>query len=171
MYLLCVFMLAQALSGSAARVVDIAASEWQALNQTVGGRLRSGTPMALPCFTSYDNGTGTTRSKPNLAACGTIQYGKSDGLSIASYFGGYEAPQWSNCVASQKGCSVARLCLQTCYQGSVPSYYISCQGASDVQAGLKFVRTHDIPLVLKSTGHDLQGRSSAPGSFALWYVS
>ena len=39
---------------------------------------------------------------------------------------------------------------------------------SDIQAGLQFANATGTPLTIKNTGHDYQGRSSAPGSLALW---
>lgn len=78
----------------------------------------------------------------------------------------------------------------TCYQGyirpintitypvlantprsSVPNYAINVQTVSDVQNGVAFAQANNIPLVIKNTGHDYKGRSSAPNSLALWYVS
>lgn len=55
-----------------------------------------------------------------------------------------------------------------CYQGSVPSYYIEVTSVSDVQAALAFANSTKVPLVVKNSGHDYKGRSSAPNSLALW---
>lgn len=42
------------------------------------------------------------------------------------------------------------------------------QEVSDIQAGLEFASTKGVALVVKNTGHDYKGRSSAPGSLSLW---
>lgn len=39
---------------------------------------------------------------------------------------------------------------------------------SDVQAALSFAQNHSLPLVIKNSGHDYKGRSSAPDALALW---
>lgn len=39
---------------------------------------------------------------------------------------------------------------------------------SDIQAALKFAYQYGIPVVVKNSGHDFKGRSSAPNSLALW---
>jgi FAD/FMN-containing dehydrogenase len=57
---------------------------------------------------------------------------------------------------------------RTCFQGSIAGYYIDVRQISDIQAGLKFADDTGIPLVVKNSGHDFKGRSSAPGSLALW---
>lgn len=58
----------------------------------------------------------------------------------------------------------------TCEQGSVPAYAIDVASISDIQAAFEFARNESgrTPLVIKNTGHDWKGRSSAPGSLALW---
>jgi hypothetical protein len=43
-------------------------ADWATLNQTVGGRLHSATPLALPCFSIYNNATVT----PNPALCSEV---------------------------------------------------------------------------------------------------
>lgn len=50
----------------------------------------------------------------------------------------------------------------------MPSYYINVQEVSDVQAGLSFANEYGVPLVIKNSGHDYKGRSSAPNALALW---
>lgn len=39
---------------------------------------------------------------------------------------------------------------------------------SHIQAGIRFAKDFGLPLVVKNTGHDYKGRSSGPGSLALW---
>ena len=53
-------------------------------------------------------------------------------------------------------------------QGSVPNMYIDVRSVNDVQQGLAFASRNNLRLVIKNTGHDYKGRSSAPDSLALW---
>ncbi|CAK5281288.1 unnamed protein product [Mycena citricolor] len=57
---------------------------------------------------------------------------------------------------------------QRCYQGSIAPYYIDVQRAADVKAAFKFSSDYGVPLVIKNTGHDFNGRSSKIGSLGLW---
>jgi FAD/FMN-containing dehydrogenase len=50
----------------------------------------------------------------------------------------------------------------------VPDHYVDVQDESDIQAGILFARQFGVPLVVKNTGHDYKGRSSGPGTLALW---
>ncbi|KOS18154.1 6-hydroxy-D-nicotine oxidase [Escovopsis weberi] len=61
-----------------------------------------------------------------------------------------------------------RLPSQPCELGERASYSINVTGASDVQAGLKFARDHNVRLVTRSTGIDYMGKSTGKGSLALW---
>lgn len=157
-------------------IFQVPQSAWTSLNQTVRGNLYAGTPEFLPCFTTYDNGNSTTVNNPDLSACGTAQKGRADGPTISSYFGGYEFPNWGQCQADGSSCSVSAISpltvqtlVQTCHQGSVPNYYIDSSNPAHMQAGITFAKKYAIPLVIKNTGHDHRGRSSAPFSLAVWY--
>ncbi|KAI9040214.1 FAD-binding domain-containing protein [Aspergillus affinis] len=54
-----------------------------------------------------------------------------------------------------------------CGQGRVSRYAAVVETPEDVQATLKFVRKHNIRLVVKNTGHDVTGKSSAPDSLQI----
>ena len=53
-------------------------------------------------------------------------------------------------------------------QGSIPTRYVDAQSVEDVKKTLQFASDNNLRLVVKNTGHDYTGRSSAPDSFALW---
>jgi FAD/FMN-containing dehydrogenase len=47
-------------------------------------------------------------------------------------------------------------------------YIVAAETPSDVAAAVTFARTHHLRLVVKGTGHDYLGRSSAPDSLMIW---
>ena len=53
-------------------------------------------------------------------------------------------------------------------QGNVADYYIDVQAVPQVEEALKFANKYGIQIVIKNTGHDYLGRSSAPHALALW---
>lgn len=156
-----------------ASISTITPDQWSALNSTVNGRLYKAAPFARPCFSRY-NGEFT---KPDAAQCKAVQAGYTKEMSIADSFAGFQNSNWATCQANGQGCGLNFNAPQdptyyadpkNCYQGSIPSYYIDVQEVSDVQAGLKFASDTGIPLVVKNSGHDYKGRSSAPNALSLW---
>ncbi|TWU71201.1 hypothetical protein ED733_002436 [Metarhizium rileyi] len=55
-----------------------------------------------------------------------------------------------------------------CQLGNYVSYSIAVTGADDVVAGIRFAKTKNVRLVIKNTGHDLLGKSTARGGLGLW---
>lgn len=52
----------------------------------------------------------------------------------------------------------------------MPGKYVQVQSVEDVQRTVEFARRHRLRLVVKNTGHDYRGHSSAPDALALWCV-
>ncbi|KAK3660886.1 hypothetical protein LTR56_000644 [Elasticomyces elasticus] len=151
----------------------ITTTQWAALNQSVGGRLHKGYPMAKPCYSVYNGAL----QAPSLAQCSAVQTGYTDEVYIASQYGGYMNTNWGYCQATAKECGLdfnlpANPLYYTapanCQQGSVPDYYIDVRQVLDIQAGLAFASSTGVPLVIKNSGHDYKGRSSGPSALALW---
>ncbi|KAF7360418.1 FAD-binding domain-containing protein [Mycena venus] len=153
---------------------DVSPEQWKALNASVGGRLNVGIPVARPCFT--EAGTGVAGST-NAIECAAVRQGWGNSLFFVEQFGAYQNVQWGSCQATTQTCVISGANTSdpapsnppnVCQQGSVPPHYIDVRDASDVQKALKFSKQTGVPLVVKNTGHDYKGRSSAPGSLALW---
>ncbi|PWY82171.1 FAD-binding domain-containing protein [Aspergillus heteromorphus CBS 117.55] len=150
----------------------ISQEKWDALSKSVGGRVHDGEPFLAPC---YDNYNGKLKV-PDYAECTLLQSNRSSSVFIAGYFGGYQNANWGSCQATGAACVLDTLInpdlsspvALKCEQGSVPNKYLEVQSVADVQAGVNFARENNLTLVIKNTGHDYKGRSSAPDSFALW---
>lgn len=150
----------------------ITPAQWAAFNSSVGGRLRAGTPIGLPCYQMYYNGAYVKKTQIG-AACNQIQASVASSTFIADNFGGYQNTNWGACQANSQSCYLSGAISSngtngTCDQGSVPNYYVEVYQVSDVQKTMLFAQVHGITLVVKNSGHDYKGRSSAPHSLALW---
>ncbi|KAI0379050.1 FAD-binding domain-containing protein [Hypomontagnella monticulosa] len=55
-----------------------------------------------------------------------------------------------------------------CSVDGYPAYVVNATTAQDVKLSLDFARKHNIRVVVKSTGHDYQGRSQAPRALSIW---
>ena len=71
-------------------------------------------------------------------------------------------PNWEN-----SSCSIL-VNSSTCNQGSVPVLAVDAMSAKHVQVAVRFAAMNNLRLVIKSTGHDYLGRSTAAGSLLVW---
>ncbi|KAI9693986.1 MAG: hypothetical protein M1822_003257 [Bathelium mastoideum] len=147
--------------------------DWSLFNQTLNGRLRSLTPLALPCFAEY-NGK-PVRSQEG--ECAEIQENYTTAAYRVDQPAAYVFTQVEACNAhANQQCLLdptnpedpLAFTNTSCNQGAVPSYYIQIQDSSDVGAAFSFASSTNATLAIKNSGHDYNGRSSGPGALALW---
>ncbi|KAJ1306336.1 hypothetical protein OPQ81_011032 [Rhizoctonia solani] len=153
---------------------DLPDSEWNTLNATVGGRLGRGVPLARDCYAQA--GVNVTGPAPGLD-CATVQNKYAADTWRAGIYGARMSLQWETCQKTNQGCLLdpnnpkntsAFSAPQVCDQGGVSPYYIAIKTAADVTQAFAFSKRTGVPLSIKNTGHDYAGRSSAPGTLALW---
>lgn len=169
---LLVIFLFSLLTVATARKRDFQVAEFNTLNATIGGRLRSATPLALPCFSNYDGKSVT----PDPQACSVAQANYDTWTYRSLRYGNTMASTWEACFTSDESCLLDYTDPSNplayngteCSQGSISEYYIEVQEASDVTAAFNFSKATGIPLSIKNSGHDFFGRSVKKGSLALW---
>lgn len=146
---------------------------WSAFNASVNGRLERDVPFALPCFSIY-NGMPHTVNEP---LCTQIRENYTNPRFRIEAVGGYMNGQDEGCMSepadqcildSTVSPAAMPAANSSCNQGSVPSYYIAVEGASDVTKVFDFAREYNVPLVIKNSGHDYVTRNSQSGSLAMW---
>ncbi|KAI1387165.1 FAD-binding domain-containing protein [Hypoxylon trugodes] len=146
---------------------------WATLNVSVGGRLHTNRPFALPCYSLY-NGSAVTTDE---AVCSVIRENYTTNSLVAEYPNGYMNLQGEMCLGNPLDqCTLNNAQLPatepspgaSCNQGSVPSYYIEVEEVDDILASFNFTREYQIPLAIKNSGHDYMTRNSQKGSVALW---
>ncbi|KAI9715287.1 MAG: hypothetical protein M1812_006098 [Candelaria pacifica] len=127
--------------------------QWNSLNASISGQLLAPLPPAAVC----DN------SLPihNTGACAyvTSQYESSDfhaqdPVSI-------DQPNWENDA-----------CLPVegvkCDLDAFPRYVVNATSADHVVKAVEFAGEKGVRLIVKGTGHDYLGRSTAPDSLSIW---
>ncbi|KAF5377947.1 hypothetical protein D9615_006755 [Tricholomella constricta] len=141
--------------------------DWEALKSAVNGRLFEGVPFAHPCFTQGFNST----------ECVAVQTSYVDEVARSNVAAAYIQTQWETCQTSDDRCLLSytdprdqspTMPPNKCGLGSIPERFIDVRTAEDVAAAFRFSKRTKVPLVIKNTGHDYKGRSSAPRSLALW---
>lgn len=55
-----------------------------------------------------------------------------------------------------------------CTLGGSPAFVVNVSRVEQIQLAVNFARTTNIRLVIKNTGHDYLGKSTAAGSLSIW---
>ncbi|KDQ50497.1 hypothetical protein JAAARDRAFT_63111 [Jaapia argillacea MUCL 33604] len=140
-------------------VEDNRFDQWKDLSEQVQGRLYGAYPFAQACF----NG------QFNSAACKFIQVNYLNERYINT--------NWETCQTTGQQCLLdytnpsnpkPASAPNQCLLGSIPNTYVDVRRPEDVAAAFKFSKAFGIPLIVKNTGHDYKGRSSAPHALGLW---
>ncbi|KAF9289214.1 hypothetical protein BGZ68_009813 [Mortierella alpina] len=129
-------------------------ASWDAFGQTVGGVITT-TPAAYECHDPhYDE-----------AKCQEIQKGYFFDHWRQHQPGAVQQTNWE--MVGDKGCLGFNRTSQ-CHQGAVPLYSVKAMNFEHVQNTVRFAAKNNIRLVVKNTGHDYLGRSTAASSINLW---
>jgi hypothetical protein len=71
-------------------------------------------------------------------------------------------------LAQNNSCDPFSPRASQCNLGNYPVYAVNATTASHVTAAIAFARTNNIRLIIKSSGHDLLGKSSGASSLSIW---
>ncbi|PLB43199.1 FAD-binding domain-containing protein [Aspergillus steynii IBT 23096] len=130
---------------------------WDRLNASINGNLVEVQPVGYVCH-------GNTFDQ---AACDNVKQLSRNAIWRAAQPG---ALQWSNFetyAPRNESCYVDSPKDTVCGQGRISRYAAEIETPEDVRAALKFARKHNIRLVVRNTGHDMAGKSSAPDSLQI----
>ncbi|KAF2402391.1 FAD-binding domain-containing protein [Trichodelitschia bisporula] len=127
--------------------------EWDALNQTISGRLLRPRPPAAACheaFAEFSDGVCTTvRTRWNSSQW----HSEQPASNMWQNFNGY------SCLPTEEA---------PCSDGGYPVYVVSARERAHIVAAVKFAKEKGVRLNIKSTGHDFLGRSVQPKSLSIW---
>ncbi|EFJ32125.1 hypothetical protein SELMODRAFT_87668 [Selaginella moellendorffii] len=132
---------------------------WSAFNRSIDGRLLAPKPYAWPCHTpQYDP-----------VACSAARQLQNNPFARSEVVGAMQYPNWESGITGF-GCPLngTGALSSPCYQDDVSIYAINVSSVSHIQAGVVFAKKYNLRLVIKSSGHDWLGRSTAPGSLCIW---
>ncbi|EAU82888.1 FAD binding domain-containing protein [Coprinopsis cinerea okayama7 len=130
---------------------------WGLLNAAVDGNLQVVVPDAAVCYNNYEG-----QNLYDAAACADVQQGWTNEDWVSSRPIAAHWIYWTNTT-----------CMPTddpngsCTTGFLPEYVIMAKNRNHVKAGIDFARLHNLRLLIRNTGHDFMGRSSAYGALAI----
>ncbi|KAH6684650.1 hypothetical protein B0J14DRAFT_527517 [Halenospora varia] len=127
--------------------------EWTKLNQTLSGRLIKPIPPGSVCHPDQSSFDSTT--------CPVVQAGWKTSAWHANNPVSSVNDNWNNDTCLP-------ISTAPCSGEGYPVYVINATCAEDVKKGVDFAKRKNIRLIVKGTGHDYLGRSSAPNSLSIW---
>ncbi|KAI1105750.1 FAD-binding domain-containing protein [Jackrogersella minutella] len=133
-------------------------ADWNDLNQTVHGRLIATIPIAAPCH-HLSGGVATF----NQGACDAL---RDEWHFPATHIVSPSSPM--SYPFTNNSCSPFTDPDAPCDIGYHVAYTVNATTTSDIQAAVRFVKRHNIRLVIRNTGHDYLGKSTGAHSLAVW---
>ncbi|KAK7983913.1 hypothetical protein PG989_011315 [Apiospora arundinis] len=127
--------------------------DWANYNISIGGRLIKTSPPGAICHQDQPN-YDSSRCANVLARWFTSEFHQDDPLSVM-------ANQYANdtCLPFPR---------YPCSAEGYPAFVANATSAEHIKISLVFARRYNIRVVVKSSGHDFQGRSTAPGALSIW---
>ena len=134
-------------------------SQWAALNASVGGGLLALRPEGAPCVAA-----------PLSPACAQVEAEWTNASWRRAQPGASQYPLWEADARTGANCWTPGA---PCSQGNIPPFAVAARtaaagGGADVASALRFAQAHNLRLVVKASGHDMQGRSTGADALLVW---
>ncbi|EPS34248.1 hypothetical protein PDE_09212 [Penicillium oxalicum 114-2] len=135
------------------------ADDWIALNNSIGGTLIRSAPAASSCYPGNPFGSSFN--------CSAVQSHWSYASNHSAWPESIDYSIWNNnsCVppgvsgyTEGKGCSI----------GGMSQYIVDARSEDHIATAMAWASDRNIRIAIKSTGHDLNGRSTGAYSLSIW---
>lgn len=124
------------------------ASDWKSLNESIGGLIAT-SPVASSCWNNTDFHSPYT--------CATVQSNWSSSVFHSQQPESIGATLFANNSCLPSGINGYSE-LQGCRLGGLPSYVLNATDECQIADALTWAAEKDVRVVIKGTGHDLNGR-------------
>lgn len=103
----------------------------------------------------------------NQQACSAVRGEWSDSVWRAAQTGAAQWENWEAWPERNQSCYAQSARGIPCGQGRISLYSAKVQTAQQIQKAVLFAKKHNLRLVVKNSGHDFLGRSTAPESLQI----
>ncbi|WYZ37180.1 hypothetical protein EsH8_II_000686 [Colletotrichum jinshuiense] len=134
-------------------------ADWSALNTTLAGTLLKTRPVASSCYPG--------NPFHSLQTCDDVQKGWGYSYYHASLPESVGSPLYANNSCLPPG-AAGYTAAKGCEVGGLPLYVVNATNEEQVAAAMSWASKRNIRIVIKGTGHDLNGRSSGAYSLSIW---
>lgn len=125
-------------------------TDWRALNDTIGGTLIETQPAASSCYDG--NPFNSTLS------CEYVESNWTTSAFHASVPESIDYPIFANNSCLPPGASGYNVSLLGCHISGLPLFVVNASDAQQIATAVTWAATRNIRVVVKGTGHDLNGR-------------
>lgn len=135
---------------------------WDVLDQLTGGAIIQTVPLSSVCYGSWGN--------YDAAECARVTEQWADvNLHIQSP-SDLMFPTWegTTCIPPEIATNDP---TGNCTVGGYPLYVVNATTVAQIQLSVNLARNLNLRLVVKSTGHDFNGRSAGAGALSIWMNS
>ncbi|KAM3477718.1 hypothetical protein MY5147_002568 [Beauveria neobassiana] len=133
--------------------------EWSILNKTINGTLIQTVPVASSCWPG--------NPFHSSLSCEVVKANWTSGQFHAGLPESIDYPLCSNNSCLPPGAGGYNE-TAGCHLGGLPEFIVNATSAWQVATAMKWAAKHNIRIVVKGTGHDLNGRSSGAFSMSIW---
>ncbi|KAJ5311992.1 hypothetical protein N7508_002822 [Penicillium antarcticum] len=135
------------------------ANQWSAFNRSIDGVLIETSPVASSCYPGnpFDSPEDCTsvQDKWSYAAYHAVW---PESIDYPIYTNNSCVPKGATGYVKGKGCSV----------GGLPQYVVNATTIEHISKAMKWASERKIRIVVKGTGHDLNGRSTGAFALSIW---
>lgn len=123
--------------------------QWSALNTSIGGTLLRTSPVASSCYAGnpFNSAISCEIIEANWTLP-TFHAALPESIDYPIYANNSCLPPGSTGYTEQKGCTV----------GALPQYIVNATSDEQVSAAMAWASARNIRIVVKGTGHDMNGR-------------
>lgn len=135
-------------------------SDWQALNDTLGGSLIATRPAASSCYPGNPFNSSLS--------CSLVETSWTLSAFHASLPESIDYPIFANDSCLPPGASGYNETLLGCHLGGLPIFIVNATSAAQISTAVAWASARDIRIIVKGTGHDLSGRSAGAHALSIW---
>ncbi|RAK98119.1 putative isoamyl alcohol oxidase [Aspergillus ibericus CBS 121593] len=134
-------------------------ADWAALNASINHQLLSTVPVASSCWAGNPFGSSVSCSavKEDWANA-AWQSRFPESIDYPVYANNSCLPPNASGYLAERGCTI----------GGMPQYIVNATSEEQIATAVKWASERNIRIVIKGTGHDLNGRSSGAFALSIW---
>ncbi|KAF3012671.1 hypothetical protein E8E14_011563 [Neopestalotiopsis sp. 37M] len=134
--------------------------EWNALNETINGTLIQTRPAASSCY----DGNPFNSS----LSCDFVESNWTTSAFHAALPESVDYPIFANNSCLPPGATGYNETLLGCHISGFPLFVVNATDAEQISTAVVWAAARDIRVIVKGTGHDLNGRSAGAFALSIW---